>query len=126
MSGLGKVRHREFVMAAGEMTPEVFAAFLASALERMKAWSLPGAVAYVCMDWAHMPELLDAAKSTTLEMLNLCIWTKPNAGMGGLYRSQHEVHGIKDFHPGDGASSGRCKPYHGGDRPLRYPRSWLY
>ena len=62
VSGLGKVRHREFVMAAGEMTPEAFAAFLASALERMKAWSLPGAVAYVCMDWAHMPELLDAVE----------------------------------------------------------------
>ena len=91
VSGLGKVRHREFVMAAGEMTPEAFSAFLASALDQMKALSHPGAVAYVCMDWAHTPELLDAAKSTALEMLNLCVWTKPNAGMGGLYRSQHEL-----------------------------------
>jgi hypothetical protein len=41
--------------------------------------------------WAHTPELLDAAKSTALEMLNLCVWTKPNAGMGGFYRSQHEL-----------------------------------
>ena len=24
-------------------------------------------------------------------MINLCVWTKPNAGMGGLYRSQHEL-----------------------------------
>ena len=38
-----------------------------------------------------MHELLDAAKSTLLEMLNLCIWSKANAGMGGLYRSQHEL-----------------------------------
>ena len=91
VSGLGKVRHREFVMAAGEMRSEAFTAFLASALGQMKASSHPGAVAYVCMDWAHTPELLDAAKSTALETLNLCVWTKPNAGMGGLYRSQHEL-----------------------------------
>src|SRR5208337_287587 len=73
VSGLGKVRHREFVLAAGEMTPEAFTAFLASALDQMNALSHPGAVAYVCMDWAHTPELLDAAKSTALEMLNLCV-----------------------------------------------------
>jgi DNA modification methylase len=24
-------------------------------------------------------------------MIILCVWTKPNAGMGGLYRSQHEL-----------------------------------
>jgi DNA modification methylase len=24
-------------------------------------------------------------------MINLCAWTKPNAGLGGLYRSQHEL-----------------------------------
>jgi DNA modification methylase len=24
-------------------------------------------------------------------MLNLCVWTKPNARMGGFYRSQHEL-----------------------------------
>ena len=91
VSGLGKARHRAFVMASGEMTPEAFTAFLASALEQMKASSHPGSPAYVCMDWAHMHELLDAAKSTALETLNLCIWSKPNAGMGGLYRSQHEL-----------------------------------
>ena len=91
VSGLGKVRHREFVMAAGEMTPEAYTAFLATSLERMRASSHPGSLAFVCMDWAHMHELLDAAKSTLLEMLNLCIWSKANAGMGGLYRSQHEL-----------------------------------
>ena len=36
VSGLGRVRHREFVMATGEMTPEAFAEFLTVALERMK------------------------------------------------------------------------------------------
>ena len=91
VSGLGKVRHREFPMAAGEMTPEAFTEFLTVALERMKASSHPGSVAFVCMDWRHIGELLDAARSTSLDMLNLCVWTKPNAGMGSFYRSQHEL-----------------------------------
>ena len=91
VSGLGKVRHREFVMASGEMTPEAFTRFLTDALGRLKASSHPGSVAYVCMDWAHVTELLDAARSIGLDLANLCVWTKPNAGMGGLYRSQHEL-----------------------------------
>ena len=66
VSGLGKVRHREFVMAAGEMTREAFTEFLTVALERMKESSHPGSVAYVCMDWRHIGELLDAARSTSL------------------------------------------------------------
>ena len=91
VSGLGKVRHREFSMATGEMTPEAFTEFLTAALERMKESSHPGSVAYVCMDWRHVGELLDAARLASLETLNLCVWTKPNAGMGSLYRSQHEL-----------------------------------
>ena len=39
VSGLGKVRH---LMAAGEMTPEAFTAFLTAALDRMKESSDPG------------------------------------------------------------------------------------
>ena len=91
VSGLGKVRHREFVLAAGEMTPEAFTRFLTAALEGMKASSQPGSPAFICMDWRHLTELLAAAGSASLEMLNLCVWTKPNAGMGSLYRSQHEL-----------------------------------
>jgi hypothetical protein len=32
-----------------------------------------------------MSELLAAAGSASLDIINLCIWTKPNAGMGSLY-----------------------------------------
>jgi DNA modification methylase len=91
VSGLGKLRHREFVMAAGEMTAVAFTAFLTEALERMKASCQPGGLAYLCMDWAHVPELISAAQSAAIDMINLCVWIKQNAGMGGLYRSQHEL-----------------------------------
>jgi hypothetical protein len=91
VSGLGTIHHREFVMAAGEMTPEAFTELLTAALARMKASSQPGSPGFVCMDWRHMHELLAASRSNCLETLNLCVWTKPNAGMGSLYRSQHDL-----------------------------------
>jgi len=47
VSGLGKIHHREFVMAAGEMTPEAFAEFLTAALARMKASSQAGSPATI-------------------------------------------------------------------------------
>ncbi len=43
------------------------------------------------MDWRHISELQAAANSSGLEPLNLCIWVKPNGGMGSFYRSQHEL-----------------------------------
>ena len=91
VSGSGKIRHREFVMASGEMTPEAFTAFLEASLARMKRSSVAGGLAFICIDWRHISELLSAARSTDLDLLNLCVWTKTNAGMGGLYRSQHEL-----------------------------------
>jgi DNA modification methylase len=89
--GLGKVHHREFVMGSGEMTPAAFVEFLTETLKRTKSSCQPGGLAFVCMDWAHMADLIEAARVAALDMINLCIWTKPNAGMGGLYRSQHEL-----------------------------------
>ena len=65
----------------------------------MKASSHPGSPAFVCMDWRHLAELL-AARVASLDMLNLCVWTKPNAGMGSLYRSQHELVFVFKLGPG--------------------------
>ena len=38
-----------------------------------------------------MGELLAAGKQAYTELKNLCVWAKDNAGMGSLYRSQHEL-----------------------------------
>jgi DNA modification methylase len=43
------------------------------------------------MDWRHLREILDAATDHELELKNLCVWSKSNAGMGSFYRSQHEL-----------------------------------
>lgn len=91
VSGLGKVRHHEFAMAAGEMTETAFTAFLTTALENLAAVSVDGAIHFVCMDWRHIGEALAAGRAAYTELKNLCIWNKTNGGMGSLYRSQHEL-----------------------------------
>lgn len=89
--GLGTVQHREFDMAAGEMSEEQFTAFLTSVFENLARSSADGAIHYICMDWRHMGEVLAAGNATYDELKNLCVWAKNNGGMGSLYRSQHEL-----------------------------------
>ncbi|MEQ8193213.1 MAG: DNA methyltransferase [Rhodospirillales bacterium] len=89
--GLGNVRHREFAMGAGEMTESEFTAFLVGTLGIAAKACRDGAIAFVCMDWRHMGELLVAGKQAFSELKNLCIWNKTNGGMGTFYRSKHEL-----------------------------------
>lgn len=89
--GLGTVRHREFAMASGEMSAEQFVSFLTTTLGNAAAASRDGAIAFVCMDWRHMRELLQAGALVFSELKNLCVWSKTNGGMGSFYRSKHEL-----------------------------------
>ncbi len=91
VSGLGKVKHREFAMAAGEMTNEQFTAFLATVFQNLAGHSASGAIHFICMDWRHIGEVIAAGSAAFSELKNLCIWAKTNGGMGSLYRSQHEL-----------------------------------
>ena len=88
--GNGRVQHREFAMAVGEMSVEQFTDFLKTVCTRLSAASTDGSIHFLCMDWRHLPEILAAGAAYT-EFKNLCVWTKDNAGMGSLYRSQHEL-----------------------------------
>ncbi len=101
VSGLGRNKHREFAMASGEMTRAEFTAFLSKAFESLSSASSNGSIQFICMDWRHMGETLDAARGTYSELKNLCVWTKTNGGMGSLYRSQHEL--VFVFKNGSGA-----------------------
>jgi len=89
--GLGKVKHREFAMASGEMSEAEFTEFLATVFQNLASHSAAGAIHFVCMDWRHLGEVLAAGKSAYSELKNLCVWVKTNGGMGSLYRSQHEL-----------------------------------
>lgn len=91
VSGLGRRRHGEFAMASGEMSEVEFVRFLENALRHHAAFSVDGAIHFVCMDWRHLGELLAAGRPVYSEVKNLCVWEKTNAGMGSMYRSQHEL-----------------------------------
>jgi len=91
VTGLGKVQHSEFAMASGEMSEAEFTSFLGKVCAHLADSSVDGSLHYLCMDWRHMGELLAAGKEPYSELKNLCVWTKTNAGMGSLYRSQHEL-----------------------------------
>ncbi len=91
VSGLGRVHHREFAMASGEMSADEFTSFLVRALSLHARHSAEGSLHFICMDWRHMEEMLGAGATAYSELKNLCVWVKDNGGMGSLYRSQHEL-----------------------------------
>lgn len=91
VSGRGRFEHREFSMAAGEMSKAEFAAFLTETLSGTALAMRDGAIAFVCMDWRHMGEILSAGGAAFTELKNLVVWNKTNAGMGSFYRSKHEL-----------------------------------
>lgn len=101
VGGSGSIKHREFAFAAGEMTRPEFTTFLTETLGNAAAMAKDGAIAFVCMDWRHMRELLDAGEAVFSELKNLCVWNKTNGGMGSFYRSKHEL--IFVFKIGDDA-----------------------
>jgi DNA modification methylase len=90
-TGLGKIHHQEFLMAAGEMSQAEFTDFLSGAFRLLASNSKEGSIHFICMDWRHMLEVLAAGRHAYDELKNLCVWTKDNAGMGSFYRSQHEL-----------------------------------
>ena len=89
--GLGSVKHREFAFASGEMSQSQFTSFLADTLGNAASIMRDGAIAFVCMDWRHMGELLAAGSTVFTELKNLVVWNKSNGGMGAFYRSKHEL-----------------------------------
>lgn len=100
VSGLGKVKHKDFAMACGEMSESEFTSFLQTFLTHTTAFSGDGSLHYLCMDWRHATEILAAGKAVYNELKNICVWNKDNGGMGSMYRSKHEFvfvfkHGTK-------------------------------
>lgn len=89
--GLGSVKHDEFAMASGEMSSSEFTRFLTVVLGNAARVCSDGSIHYVCMDWRHMRELMDAGDAVYSELKNLIVWNKDNGGMGAFYRSKHEL-----------------------------------
>jgi DNA modification methylase len=83
--------HREFAMASGEMTDAEFLAFNEAWVASVLPHLCDGGVLGTFIDWRGLPTVHSAAAKHGLFSLNLIVWAKTNAGMGSLYRSQHEL-----------------------------------
>jgi DNA modification methylase len=84
-------RHREFVQASGEMSPEQFTEFLKKVATLLKEHSVDGSIHYFFMDYRHLMEILTACQSVYSNIKQLAVWAKNNGGMGTFYRNQHEL-----------------------------------
>jgi len=83
--------HREFAMASGEMTDEQFLEFNRTWIGALLPHLVDGGIFATFIDWRGLPMVHAAATGLGLSPLNLVVWAKTNAGMGSLYRSQHEL-----------------------------------
>lgn len=91
VGGRGRTKHREFAFASGEMKPDQYRMLLKRSLHEASLHTKDGGISYVCMDWRHIRDLLDATSDVYTELKNICVWTKSTPGQGSFYRSQHEL-----------------------------------
>jgi DNA modification methylase len=89
--GKGKVQHHESAQASGELNRDESIQFLTKTCRLLAKHSKDGAIQFVCIDWRHAGELIAAGRDAYSELKNIVVWVKNNAGMGSLYRSQHEL-----------------------------------
>jgi DNA modification methylase len=93
------VKHDNFVMASGELSPSEFQDFLSSFIAAAKPHLLDGALAMLFMDWRHIADLITAGTSQQLTHRQLLVWEKSNPAMGAIWRNAHEL--IAVFKHGD-------------------------
>ena len=91
ITGKGRHRHREFVQGAGEMSTDEYFGLLRDSLLVLKDFCTPTALVYACIDWRHVMEMTVAGRACDMPLYTICVWTKTNGGMGGIYRNAHEL-----------------------------------
>jgi DNA modification methylase len=84
-------KHREFVMASGEMSDTEFQAFNKAWIRSVLPYLCDGGLLATFIDWRGLHVVHEAALSHGLAQLNLIVWAKTNAGQGSHYRSAHEL-----------------------------------
>jgi hypothetical protein len=77
-------------MASGEMSDAEFRAFNTDRMNAALPWLCDGGVLGTFINWRGYPTVFATAWRLVLNPVNLIVWAKTNAGMGSLYRSQHE------------------------------------
>ena len=91
VSGLGKTKHKDFKMGAGELSADAFAKFLDLFHQLCANHMAEGAAFYSCIDWRSVDLIMASGKLAGLRHTNTIIWNKGSGSMGGApYRSAHE------------------------------------
>jgi DNA modification methylase len=101
IQGRGRIKHREFHEASGELSSAGYTAFIVDTMGNAARVSHEQALHFVCHDWRHCSELRAAATVIYNEQLNLIVWVKTTPGQGSFYRSQHELIGVYRVGPED-------------------------
>ncbi len=92
VSGLGKIKHEDFLAASGELSRDEFTDFLEQAFRMLTAHSVMGSLHFTFIDWRHLGEMQAAGEAAFSELKNVVVWDKGGGGgMGALYRSAHEL-----------------------------------
>lgn len=86
-------RHKDFAMAAGEMSDDEFVKFLALIMQRSVENSVAGSIHYIFMDFRHSWHMTEAARLIygNPQPKQVCVWAKDMMANGSFYRAQHEL-----------------------------------
>ena len=82
---------RDFVMASRAMTDPQFLDFNQKWMDAVLPHLVDGGILGTFIDWRGWPIAQAAATDLGLTPLDLVVWSKTNADIGSLYRSQHEL-----------------------------------
>ena len=86
-----QAHHREFAMAAGEMSREQFEAFNRAWMSSAALYVEDGGLIGTFIDWRSVELVLACGRDLGFDLINIVVWSKSNAGQGSLWRSQHEL-----------------------------------
>lgn len=84
-------KHGDFKMAAGEMSDEAFQEFVDTFTKLISGHLEDGGLLYSCIDWRSHDKIILGGERAGLKHINTIVWNKGSGGMGGLYRSAHEL-----------------------------------
>lgn len=91
VSGLGKKKHKDFKMGAGEMSAEEFAGFTDRFSQLCADHLVPGGAFFSCIDWRNVEQVVASGRKAGLKLINMAVWNKGSGGMGTYLRSAHEL-----------------------------------
>ena len=86
-----KGKHRDFIEGAGDKSAEELAEFFSAFARNLSDVLRPGALVFTFIDWRSLHLLQLACEPIFGRLVQLVCWVKDRGGMGGLYRSQHEL-----------------------------------